>query len=36
MARALETCAAVTASVPAFELGFRPDRSAIDAIRGAV
>ena len=36
MARALETCAAVTAVVPAFELAFRPDRSAIDAVRHAL
>jgi hypothetical protein len=36
MARALETCAAVTASVPAWELAFRPDRTAIDAVREAV
>ena len=34
--RALETCAAVTAAVPAFELAFRPDRSAIQAVRAAV
>ena len=36
MARALETCAAVTATVPAFELAFRPDRTAIDVVRDAV
>ena len=35
MARALEACAAITASVPAFELAFRPDRTAIDAVRDA-
>jgi hypothetical protein len=36
MARALETCAAITAGVPAYELAFRPDRSAIDVVRDAV
>ncbi len=36
MARALETCAAITAAVPAFELAFRPDRTAIRAVREAV
>ena len=36
IARALDTCAAVTAAVPAFELSFRPDRSAIQAARAAV
>jgi hypothetical protein len=34
--RALDTCAAVTAAVPAFELAFRPDRSAVQAVREAV
>jgi hypothetical protein len=33
MARALETCAAVTAAVPAWELTFRPDRTAVDVVR---
>jgi hypothetical protein len=33
MARALETSAAVTAAVPAFELAFRPDRSAVQAVK---
>ena len=36
MARALETCAAVTSAVPAFELAFRPDRTAVDAVRELV
>ncbi|MCG6925120.1 MAG: hypothetical protein LJF30_07410 [Acidobacteria bacterium] len=36
MGRALETCAAVTAAVPAFDLAFRPDRSAVDAVREVV
>jgi hypothetical protein len=36
MARALDTCAAISAAVPAFELAFRPDRTAIDAVRDAV
>jgi hypothetical protein len=34
-ARALDACAAVTAAVPAFELAFRPDRSAIAAAQAA-
>ena len=33
MARALDTCAAVTSAVPAFELAFCPDRSAVHAVR---
>jgi hypothetical protein len=33
MARALDTCAAVTEAVPAFELAFRPDRTAVQAVR---
>ena len=36
VARALDTCAAVTAAVPAWELTFRPDRSAVDAVRDAL
>jgi hypothetical protein len=36
MARALDTCAAVTAAVPAFELAFRPDRTAVQAVRDVV
>jgi len=36
MGRALETCAAVTAAVPAFDLAFRPDKSAIQAVRELV
>jgi hypothetical protein len=36
MARALESCAAITAVVPAYELAFRPDRSAIDVVREAL
>jgi hypothetical protein len=36
MARALRTCAAVTAAVPAWELTFRPDRTAVDAVRAAL
>jgi hypothetical protein len=33
MTRALETCATVTAGVPAYELAFRPDRTAVQAVR---
>jgi hypothetical protein len=33
MSRALETCVTVTAAVPAYDLAFRPDRSAVDAVR---
>lgn len=33
MTQALDTCAAVTAAVPAFELAFRPDKGAIHAVR---
>jgi hypothetical protein len=36
MARALDTCAAVTATVPAFELAFRPDRTAVQTVREVV
>jgi hypothetical protein len=32
MGRALETCAAITAAVPSWELAFRPDRTAVDAV----
>ena len=31
--KALELCAEAAASVPCFELSFRPDRSAVDAVR---
>jgi hypothetical protein len=33
LARALETCARVAASVPAFDFAFRPDASAVAAVR---
>jgi hypothetical protein len=36
MARALETSAAITGAVPAYELLFRPDRSAVQAVREAI
>jgi hypothetical protein len=36
VARALDACADTAASVPAFELAFRPDRSAVEAVRAAV
>jgi len=36
VARALDACADTTAAVPAFELVFRPDRSAVEAPRAVV
>jgi hypothetical protein len=33
VARALDACADAAAAVPAFELAFRPDRSAVEAVR---
>jgi hypothetical protein len=33
---ALDACADAAAAVPAFELAFRPDRSAVEAVRAAV
>jgi hypothetical protein len=36
LARVLRACATVTARVPAFDLAFRPDRSAVEAARAAV
>lgn len=35
LARALATCAEVAARVPAFDLAFRPDRSAVRAVQSA-
>jgi hypothetical protein len=36
LARALETCEAITAAVPAYDLAFRPDRTAVTAVREAI
>ena len=36
VARALDACADAAAAAPAFELGFRPDRSAVEAVRAVV
>jgi hypothetical protein len=36
MAHALETSAAVTGAVPVYELAFRPDRSAVRAVKEVV
>lgn len=36
MERVLETCAGITGVTPAFELAFRPDRTAVDVVREVV
>jgi len=36
VARALDACADATATAPAFDLAFRPDRSAVEAVRAVV
>jgi len=36
VARALDACADAAAAVPAFELAFRPDRSAVEAVRAVL
>jgi len=36
VARTLSTCIRVARTTPAFELGFRPDRSAVEAVLGTL
>jgi hypothetical protein len=36
MARALSACSRVVRAVPAYELRFRPDRTAIEAVEAAI